>query len=572
MDTLSYASAMQDFKMARRRATLEDIMAHLAGKSAYLLSFDEVRRKVRATNAGPRVLREIPLDAIVGSVGRYADFTRSFLPRQDSDQERWARVKAAMLDLYGLPPIEVYQIGDAFFVKDGNHRVSVARELGASHIEAYVVEVQTKVPFSADTRPDDLILKAEYADFLEQTGLKELRPEADLSVTVPGLYQPLKEHIDVHRHMMAVEQQKGIAYSEAVVEWYDSFYLPVVAVIRERGILRDFPGRTETDLYLWTLEHREALEDELGWEIGLGSAAADLAVQFGAKPRRITTWFSSHLRDSVTPDASATEPSPEPRSNRRSDCLFSDVLVAVDGQESGWHALEGAQAITQPEKTRLHGLYVVPGQAKKDRLEAQGVQNEFERRCREAGFSGRLAVDAGQVSQLIWERSRLVDLVVLSLSHPYAPRPLARLGSGLHAIIQRCATPVLLVPGPVPRVERLMLAYDGSKKANEALFVAAYLASRRDIPLAVLTVIEDDRTTTNTLTQAGDYLEKLGVQSTLLQENGPVAETVLIAAEEHDADLILMGGYGFSRMIEVAFGSTLERLLRSSHRPILACG
>jgi nucleotide-binding universal stress UspA family protein len=220
----------------------------------------------------------------------------------------------------------------------------------------------------------------------------------------------------------------------------------------------------------------------------------------------------------------------------------------------------------------LHGLYVVPGQAKKDRLEAQGVQNEFERRCREAGFSGRLAVDAGQVSQLIWERSRLVDLVVLSLSHPYAPRPLARLGSGLHAIIQRCATPVLLVPGPVPRVERLMLAYDGSKKANEALFVAAYLASRRDIPLAVLTVIEDDRTTTNTLTQAGDYLEKLGVQSTLLQENGPVAETVLIAAEEHDADLILMGGYGFSRMIEVAFGSTLERLLRSSHRPILACG
>ena len=104
-----------------------------------------------------------------GSVGRYEDFTRDFLPRRDSDAERWARVERLAKDEVGLPPVDLFQIGDVYFVNDGNHRVSVARQMGHSHIEAYVTPVQSRVPLSPEVQPKDLILKAELADFLDCT-------------------------------------------------------------------------------------------------------------------------------------------------------------------------------------------------------------------------------------------------------------------------------------------------------------------------------------------------------------------------------------------------------------------
>jgi hypothetical protein len=275
--TKGYGSAVQDFLNARRRAGIEAITARLTGKSVDLFSYEDVRHKLKARSSIARGLQDIPLDAIVGSVGRYTDFTRSFLPRRDSDQQRWARVKAKVMGMGGLPPIEVYQIGEAYFVRDGNHRVSVARQLDAPTIQAYVTEMRIKVPFSPDDQPDDLILKAEYADFLEHTRLDKLRPEADLSVTVPGGHRILAEHIGVHRYFMGREQEREIPYEEAVAHWYDAVYLPVVQVIQDQGILRDFPDRTETDVYLWVSRRRAALEERLGWEVRPEAAASDLA-------------------------------------------------------------------------------------------------------------------------------------------------------------------------------------------------------------------------------------------------------------------------------------------------------
>jgi hypothetical protein len=123
-------SAIDDFARARRRADLEKVVASLTGKSADLLSFEEVRRKVRGVRGNRRILKDVPLDSIVGSVGRYEDFTRDFLPRRDSDKERWARVELLANDSAGLPPVDLFQIGDVYFVNDGNHRVSVARQMG----------------------------------------------------------------------------------------------------------------------------------------------------------------------------------------------------------------------------------------------------------------------------------------------------------------------------------------------------------------------------------------------------------------------------------------------------------
>jgi hypothetical protein len=207
------------------------------------------------------------------------------MPLRDDGEARWARVEQAWQDPTGLPPIEAYQIGDVYFVVDGNHRVSVARQLGLSHIEAHVVEFETKVPLSPDDSPDDLIVKAEYAEFLAHTRLDELRPGVDLAMSVPGHYRELEEQIVACCYSAEAEEGTPSPYAEAVARWYDEVYLPVIQVVRKRDMLRDFSGRTETDLYVWILKHRAELEQELGQEIGTEAALTDLVDRLALKQR-----------------------------------------------------------------------------------------------------------------------------------------------------------------------------------------------------------------------------------------------------------------------------------------------
>jgi len=569
-------SAVADFRDARRQATLERILARLTGKSADLLCYEDVRQKLKARGTAAVELKDVPLDSIVGSVGRCSDFTRSFLPRQDSDEKRWTSVEIATTTLSGLPPIEVYQIGQTCFVLDGHHRVSVARQLGATHIQAYVTEVRTRVPLSPESQPDDLIVKAEYADFLRLTRLDKLCPEADLGVSVPGQYRALEDHIEVHRYYMGLEQEREVPYEEAIVHWYNEVYLPVVQAIRERGILRDFPGRTETDLYLWLSAHRFALGEELGWEIRPEAAAADLAAQFSPRPRRVVARVGERILDAIAPDELQAGPPPgqwrkERSAARRDDRLFADVLVAVNGEETGWCALDQALEVARREGAQLHGLYVVPSEAHGESKEVRAVQAEFGRRCEAASVPGRLAVEVGEVTSKICERARWTDLVVLSLTHPPVPQPIARLGSGFRTLIRRCPIPVLAVPGVSFPLNRALLAYDGSPKAEEALFVATYLAGQWNIPLVVVTVIETGRTTSEALARAQSYLETHGVPATFVKESGSVAEAILRTAEAHESALIVLGGYGFSPVLEVVLGSAVDQVLRESRRPMLIC-
>jgi hypothetical protein len=159
INRINYQSALQDFNDARLKGSLQEALARLTGKSNELLSYDEVAQKLKLRARSDRGIQEIPVDAIVGSVGRYTEFTRTFLPRRLEDQDRWARVKAVMIET-GLEPIEVYKVGEVYFVLDGNHRVSIARQEGFEFIEAHVIEVNTNIPITPDLQPDDLITKA----------------------------------------------------------------------------------------------------------------------------------------------------------------------------------------------------------------------------------------------------------------------------------------------------------------------------------------------------------------------------------------------------------------------------
>ena len=570
------ASAVKDFRRARRQAQLERVMARLTGDSTELLNYEDVRQKLKGSRTTSRGLRDIPIDAIVGSVGRYTDFTRSFLPRQDEDQTRWARVGRAMANPVGLPPVEVYQIGEAYFVMDGNHRVSVAKQLGATHIEAYVTECHTKVPLSPDVRPEDLIVKAEYAEFLEHTHLDELRPDADLSISLAGRYRELEEHISVHRYFMGIEQEREIPYEEAAAHWYDTVYLPVVQVIRENGILRDFPGRTETDLYLWTLNHRDEIGQELAWEIEPGVAAADLVDRFSPKLGQVIVRVIQKMRSIILPKEIAPGPAPGEWRRARSakalqEHLFGRILVAVNGKESGWHVVDRALEVARREEGRLVGLHVVASKRQKESRAVQAVQAEFVRRCAEASIPAQWIVEVGDVSREICEAARWLDLVIVNLAYPPGDRPIARLSSGLRALIQHCTVPVLAVPPDSLGMSRVLLAYDGSPKAKDALFVSTYLAGRWDAPLAVVTVLEEDHATSGTMRLAKRYLRRHGVDAAYIEKQGDAGEVILQAAAEFESDLIVMGGYGFNPVLEIVLGSAVDQVLRESRHPVLIC-
>jgi len=576
---LSFSNAKDDFRRARRKANIRGILARITGAQFDLLSYEDIRKKLRAQSSIEKGLRDIPLDAIIGSVNRYADFTRDFLPRQGVSSDRWASIEIASVDLAGLPPIQVYQIGEAYFVLDGNHRVSVARQLGAKHIQAYVTEVYTRVVLSPKDSPDEIILKAEYVEFLEHTQLDITRPEIDLRVTAPGQYAVLEEHISVHRYLMNTQSQREVSLPDAAADWYERVYLPVRYVIGSKGLLNDFPGRTETDLYIWILLHSKALEDEIGHEISPTLAAHDLITRFSSRPGRRLARVKEKLRVGLIPDqVLGGPPAGEWRKERdissENGNLFSNILVSINGKEQGWNALEEALIIAQREAANIQGIHVF-GSSYRGKVEESPrgitIQDEFTHRCEGAGVPGKQLFIKGDVARSISAMAWWNDLTVVHVAYPPSPRPLDVLSSGIRTILQLCPTPVLIVPDRITPLSRPLLAYDGSPKAKEALFLAAYITGKWQVPLTVVSVFEPDQLDANSLDEAREYLEGCGVEAEYIHVNGPVAEAILIVTEEEGCDLLLMGGYGKTPLMKTVLGSNVDQIIRISHKPILIC-
>ena len=548
-----YSSALQDFNNARRKASIQEILARLAGKSSELLSYEEVAEKLKLNVRTEGGVYDIPIKAIIGSVGRYTEFTRSFLPLKDGDQQRWARVKAAVDDMEstGLAPIEVYKVGEVYFVSDGNHRVSVARQEGFEFIEAHVIEVKTDVPITPDIQPDDLIIKAEYADFLEQTDIARLRPGVDLSVTVPGQYKKLLEHIQIHRYYMGIDFQRDISYPEAVGHWYDVVYASIIEPVRERGLLRWFPSRTETDIYLWVSEYRAGLETELGWSIRPEVAVQNLATQENPSSDLSDTgsWRAAKMFDRYT------------------DRLFGDILVPITGLDESWLALEQAISVAQKEDSVLHGLHVISPKIEVDESETQAIPAHFNRRCQEVNVKGSLVVEKGNIPRKVCERALLTDLIVLNAIHPPLPG-LSSLRSGLRSIIRGSARPILTVAESISPMDNALLAFDGSTKSKEALFVATYLVEKWQTKLIVLTIA--DETAQSVQDYARSYLELHEIQADYLVKSGS-SDIFIKTINECQINLVVIGGYGGTPLKEVIAGSAVNFLLSKANCSLLIC-
>lgn len=256
--------ARSDYGRARFKAFLNQIWSVVSGQPSQLLSYEEIKEKLRIGGPIYRGVQTVPVEQIVGSLNRYHQFDRAFLPTQDDLSSRWQKIDRAFYNDINLPPIVLYKVGQVYFVVDGHHRVSVAREQGQLFIEAEVRECATRVNITPDLKPEDLEILGDKVNFLERTQVDRLRPKANIKLTIPDGFERMLEHIAVHRYFMGLDLKRDISEQEAVTHWFDTVYLPIVKVIRKSEILKEFPGKTEGDLYLWVLDHQHYLHQEEG--------------------------------------------------------------------------------------------------------------------------------------------------------------------------------------------------------------------------------------------------------------------------------------------------------------------
>ena len=253
--------ADRDFTHARRKAFLRRVGAYLRNDpgSNQLLSFDEVKSALGAVEQVYLGMREVPVEKIIGSVGRHRDFDRAFLPSKGDLEERWKKIDQMMHRAEELPPVSLYKIGDAYFVQDGNHRVSVARMQGVGEIDAEVVELRSRIPIDSALTARDLLHKLEHRHVLERLPMDRAVPEVKVQFSDVKNYRRFATYIEAHGYRLAQLWRRYVSPEEVLRDWYEYSYVPIADMIREERILEAFPDRTELDLYFWILNHREQL-------------------------------------------------------------------------------------------------------------------------------------------------------------------------------------------------------------------------------------------------------------------------------------------------------------------------
>lgn len=573
-DITTYQKALDDFKKARSKAALQRFWAGIRGKSMDLLPYDEISAKLQAFNKVDRGLQTVKVKDIVGSVGRNEDFDRNFSPLNDADIFRWAQVKTAMTSPIGtgVPPVSLYKVGEAYFVLDGNHRVSIARQMGLDEIEAYVTEIYTRVPISASITPEELQHKATYVEFLANTRLDQILPGIDFSLNNTENYPLLAEHIDVHRYYMGIEQKREIPYEEAALDWYEKVYQPVVEMINTSGLREEFLNLTVTDLYLWVLDQQSILQEALGIPIRTAHAAEYMALHEGKTIKPPAAPSEQHFEDTVFTDLPRSFFSPPHALDEPEGCLFRDILVAIGDHDSYWNALEQAILINRCPTGNVRGLHVINPSDTVDEAAHQKMEQRFEQRLQEAGMSGKLLIISGDITTMVSEHSLLSDLLVLRLVFPPSGGILDRLTSGISNILRGARRPILIVKDQPQPLDRLLVVYNGSPKSKEALFVSAYFAGRYGAKLFLFTLDDGTPDLEAETSYAKTYLRKLNLDfEFILRKGDNLAETVLTEAASNSVTALVMGGYSGNSLIDKLFGSNIDTLLRKTSLPVLIC-
>lgn len=276
--------AREDFNKARSRATISNILNALTPDRQKLLSLGDIRKLIKPKSETYIGMKTIDIDLIIGSEGRYKDFNRTFLPRKEFIRNRWESIDKAHLKSVILPPIKLYEIGGSYFVRDGNHRVSVAKIQGVMSIDAEIIRLDTEIPLSPGMTLKEIegaIIKYEKDHIYQNTELGLIINPEELFFTAPGRFYEVLRHIQGHKYFLNESYTDEIPFVDAGISWYENLYIPIINIVRQEKILGRFPGRTESDLYMWIIKHWDELKTRNGNNFCLQEAAASFSLEYG---------------------------------------------------------------------------------------------------------------------------------------------------------------------------------------------------------------------------------------------------------------------------------------------------
>jgi hypothetical protein len=285
MNSFLKMQVAEDFSKARIKAIFSRIQHFMRLDQDRLLSFNTVKDILKPKNQSYKGMQVIPISLIVGSEGRYRDFNKYFLPNSDHLRSRWERVDEAHHRSIILPPIQLYEIGGVYFVRDGNHRVSVAKAQGMESIDAEVTSLSSDIRISPDMTVDELrdaLLQKEKETFYEETKFGELTGCYDMDFSAPGRYDVIYNHILVHKYYLNQKVTGEIPFSDALVSWYNNVYEPIIRIIKEERLYMHFQGRSPSDLYVWIVKYWDMLKKKHG-KYSLSDAARDFAGKYGRR-------------------------------------------------------------------------------------------------------------------------------------------------------------------------------------------------------------------------------------------------------------------------------------------------
>ncbi len=293
-------SSQENFSKARKKAMFSRILNILRPSKFDLLSLEEVKKLLSPKIESYKGLETVEIDLIVGSEGRYQDFNKTFLPRHEHLKNRWTNIDKLHLQNINLPPVQLYEVGGVYFVRDGNHRVSVARTQGIEMIDAEVVSLDSSISITPDMdriELRDAVIEYERLQFEEKTNFSSVIPDYRLSFTATGRYNEVLYHILEHKYFINQGYEEELPLSSALFSWFENVFTPILAIVREYNLLNSFPDRTEGDLYVWIVKHWHYLKEKYGHEVTILQAAQDVVKRRGLNLiQRIRYFFRKFIK------------------------------------------------------------------------------------------------------------------------------------------------------------------------------------------------------------------------------------------------------------------------------------
>ena len=285
----------EDFNKAHSKALFNEIQHFLNPEEASLISFAEIKSILKPKDEIYVGLKTIPIDKIVGSEGRYKDFDNRFFPKSGFLRERWKHVDAAQYESIVLPPIKAYELGGLYFVRDGNHRVSVAKARGIEFIDAEIVSLQSEIKLKPAYTLKSMIkeiISYEKRVFYTETNFGDITDFWSLDFTSTGQYDIIYNHILTHKAYIEKKQSSDMTMTDAIMSWFEDVYLPIIKAIDDRRVMRYFRQHTKSDLYVWIMRYWEELRENFGEDVQL-----DEAVQSFTRSKRIG--FTARIKNGI---------------------------------------------------------------------------------------------------------------------------------------------------------------------------------------------------------------------------------------------------------------------------------